>query len=75
MGFSIRKSFRAGPMRFNVSSSGLGVSTGMFAALGDETPLRLVIRLSADGPMSIARLADATPVTRQAVTKRRSKVY
>jgi DNA-binding transcriptional ArsR family regulator len=41
----------------------------VFAALGDETRLRLVIRLCADGPMSIARLADDEPVTRQAVTK------
>ena len=41
----------------------------VFAALGDETRLRLVIRLSADGPMSIARLAADAPITRQAVTK------
>lgn len=29
MGFSFRKSFRAGPVRFNLSKSGLGVSTGV----------------------------------------------
>ena len=41
----------------------------MFAALGDGTRLRLVTRLSDDGPLSIARLSDGTGVTRQAITK------
>jgi DNA-binding transcriptional ArsR family regulator len=41
----------------------------VFAALGDETRLGLVQRLSGAGPMSIARLTEATEVTRQAVTK------
>ncbi|MCW5890704.1 MAG: helix-turn-helix transcriptional regulator [bacterium] len=41
----------------------------VFAALGDETRLRLVARLCAEGPLPIARLADGAPVTRQAVTK------
>jgi len=41
----------------------------IFAALGDETRLRLVARLSADGPMSIARLTEGASITRQAVTK------
>ena len=41
----------------------------MFAALGDETRLRLVSRLSSDGPMSITRLAEDFDITRQAVTK------
>jgi DNA-binding transcriptional ArsR family regulator len=41
----------------------------MFAALGDATRLRLVGRLSADGPLSIARLSEGAGVTRQAVTK------
>ena len=41
----------------------------VFAALGDETRLRLVARLVADGPLSIARLTADTDVTRQAVTK------
>src|SRR5580704_5409819 len=41
----------------------------VFAALGDETRLRLVARLSAGGPMSIARLTTGSSVTRQAVTK------
>lgn len=41
----------------------------IFAALGDETRLRLVKRLSASGPQSISRLARGASVTRQAVTK------
>ncbi len=41
----------------------------VFAALGDETRLRLVARLCTAGPLSIARLTDGTAVTRQAITK------
>ena len=41
----------------------------VFAALGDETRLRLVARLSTEGPLSIAQLTQGGHVTRQAVTK------
>lgn len=41
----------------------------VFAALGDATRLRLVARLSGDGPLSIASLSEGSGVTRQAVTK------
>ena len=41
----------------------------VFAALGDETRLRLVARLSSEGPLSIAQLTRGGQVTRQAVTK------
>lgn len=41
----------------------------VFAALGDATRLRLLGRLSADGPLSITRLSTGTGVTRQAITK------
>ena len=44
-------------------------SASLFAALGDETRLRLIARLCDDGPMSIARLTTGTTVTRQAITK------
>lgn len=44
-------------------------SAPVFAALGDETRLRVVMRLCGDGPASIARLTAGTNVTRQAVTK------
>ncbi len=46
-------------------------SASLFAALGDETRLRLVARLCDEGPQSITRLTvDAgTEVTRQAITK------
>jgi DNA-binding transcriptional ArsR family regulator len=41
----------------------------IFAALGDETRLRLVSRLSSGGPASISRLTAGSGVSRQAVTK------
>ncbi|HVT38880.1 MAG TPA: metalloregulator ArsR/SmtB family transcription factor [Gemmatimonadaceae bacterium] len=41
----------------------------VFASLGDATRLRLVARLCADGPLSIAHLSDGEEVTRQAITK------
>ena len=44
-------------------------SVSLFAALGDETRLRLVIVLCAGGAMSIAQLTSGTEITRQAVTK------
>jgi DNA-binding transcriptional ArsR family regulator len=44
-------------------------SAHVFAALGDETRLRLVARLCDGGPMSIAKLTEGSNVTRQAITK------
>jgi DNA-binding transcriptional ArsR family regulator len=41
----------------------------VFAALGDETRLALVKRLSSGGPQSIAELTAGAAVTRQAITK------
>ena len=41
----------------------------VFAALGDQTRLRLVARLGREGPLSIARLTAGADVTRQAVSK------
>ena len=41
----------------------------VFAALGDETRLRLVAVLCAGGAMSISQLTSGTQITRQAVTK------
>ncbi|HWW19332.1 MAG TPA: metalloregulator ArsR/SmtB family transcription factor [Steroidobacteraceae bacterium] len=40
-----------------------------FAALGHATRLRIVMRLSQDGPLSISRLTDESQLTRQAITK------
>jgi DNA-binding transcriptional ArsR family regulator len=44
-------------------------SAPVFAALGDETRLRLVVRLCAGEPLSITQLASGAGVTRQAITK------
>lgn len=41
----------------------------IFAALGDETRLSLVSKLSGGEPYSISRLTEGTQLTRQAVTK------
>ena len=41
----------------------------IFAALGDETRLRIIAVLCAGGLMSIAQLTAGTDITRQAVTK------
>jgi DNA-binding transcriptional ArsR family regulator len=51
------------------SISELARAAPVFAALGDETRLRLVARLSTDGPMSIAKLTSGHDITRQAITK------
>ncbi len=44
-------------------------TAAIFAALGDETRLRLLIKLSTGVPQSIKQLSIDLPVTRQAVTK------
>src|SRR6185436_16491875 len=41
----------------------------LFAALGDETRIRLLARLSSGGPASTARLSATSSVSRQAITK------
>ena len=41
----------------------------LFAALGDETRLQLVMRLAAGGPGSITQLSAKSKVTRQAISK------
>ena len=55
---------RAAPRRTAVTGA-----APIFAALGDETRLRLVSRMCAGGPLSIVQLTGGSGVTRQAVTK------
>jgi DNA-binding transcriptional ArsR family regulator len=50
-------------------SSTEAAAVRVFAALGDETRLRLVRRLSNDGPMSITELTAGFAISRQAITK------
>ncbi|HVN77295.1 MAG TPA: metalloregulator ArsR/SmtB family transcription factor [Thermoanaerobaculaceae bacterium] len=52
-----------------VRGGDVGASAHLFAALGDPTRLRLVVRLCRYGPASIVRLAADSSVTRQAVAK------
>jgi DNA-binding transcriptional ArsR family regulator len=52
-----------------LKSPALRGSATIFAALGDETRLRIIAVLCAGGAMSIAQLTSGTEITRQAVTK------
>ena len=47
----------------------LRVRAAVFAALGAETRLTLIEKLSSGTPQSISRLAEGSTLTRQAVTK------
>ena len=47
----------------------LKTRASVFAALGDETRLSVLARLSRGEPQSISRLTAGTDLTRQAVTK------
>jgi DNA-binding transcriptional ArsR family regulator len=47
----------------------LRVRAAVFAALGAETRLALIEKLSTGAPQSISRLAEGSPLTRQAITK------
>jgi DNA-binding transcriptional ArsR family regulator len=57
------------PRRSALQTAALRNSAPVFAALGDETRLRLIAVLCAGGAMSIAQLTAGTDITRQAVTK------
>lgn len=50
-------------------ANALAEAAPVFAALGDETRLRLVSRLSRGEPISISGLTEGERVTRQAITK------
>lgn len=53
----------------NSESARRRILAHIFAALGDETRLTLVSRLSLHSPQSISELAEDSHLTRQAVTK------
>jgi DNA-binding transcriptional ArsR family regulator len=55
--------------RHSVGRRDVSRTAPIFAALGDQTRLELVARLSSDGPLSITRLTAGSAVTRQAITK------
>jgi DNA-binding transcriptional ArsR family regulator len=55
--------------RYSDGRSEVSRTAPIFAALGDQTRLELMDRLSSDGPLSITRLTAGSAVTRQAVTK------
>jgi len=51
------------------AAASLRTRASVFAALGDETRLGLLAKLTNGEPLSIARLTEGTKLTRQAVTK------
>jgi DNA-binding transcriptional ArsR family regulator len=51
------------------AAAALRASASVFAALGDETRLSLLAKLTKGEPQSISRLTSGTRLTRQAVTK------
>ena len=51
------------------AAAALRTRASVFAALGDETRLGLLARLTTGEAQSIARLTEGTELTRQAVTK------
>lgn len=55
--------------RGSLSDAKVVDAASVFAALGDQTRLRIVARLCRAGPQSIVRLTEGSHVTRQAVTK------
>ena len=55
--------------RSRIAAAKLAAAAPLFTALGDETRLGIVGRLSSEGPLSISRLADGAPMSRQAITK------
>ena len=55
--------------RARANAAKLYAAAPVFTALGDETRLRIVGRLSREGPLSISRLTDGTRISRQAITK------
>lgn len=57
------------PPSTSLRNAALRNSAPVFAALGDETRLRLVVQLCGGGARSIAQLTSGTGITRQAVTK------
>jgi len=55
--------------RSRAPAAKLADAVPVFAALGDQTRLRIIARLCEGGPLSIARLTEGARISRQAVTK------
>ncbi len=54
---------------YSETTTGRQDRAAVFAALGDETRLLLVARLSHGRPASISQLTEGSKLTRQAITK------
>ncbi len=64
-----RRSSRGAKAERHRAAANVGAPASVFAALGDETRLRLIARMSDAGPQSIASLADGFDISRQAISK------
>jgi len=60
---------RKPPKTLPLKQSAVRSAAPIFAALGDETRLRIIAILCAGGALSITQLTTGTEITRQAVTK------
>jgi DNA-binding transcriptional ArsR family regulator len=56
-------------MRTRGAAAKTSEAASVFAALGDETRLRILARLAEGRPLSIVRLTEGARVSRQAITK------
>jgi DNA-binding transcriptional ArsR family regulator len=56
-------------MSSNQLNAALRHAAPVFSALGDDVRLHIVARLGKGEPLSITRLTEGVPITRQAVTK------
>jgi len=61
MGFYVRKSVRVGPLRFNLSGSGIGISTGIRGFRVGSGPRGNYIHMGSHGLYYRASLGHATP--------------
>jgi DNA-binding transcriptional ArsR family regulator len=57
------------PAETQVELDKINDSALIFAALGEQTRLRIVSRLCTEGPLSITKLTEGSKMTRQAITK------
>ena len=70
MGFYIRKSLKAGPFRFNLSKSGIGVSTGIPGFRVGSGPRGNYVHMGAHGLYYRASLNGSRPATRSRAQSR-----
>src|ERR1051326_6975526 len=66
MGFYIRKSVKFGPVRFNFSKSGIGISSGIPGARISTGPRGTYINMGRNGVYYRKKIDDSIPINRSA---------